>query len=189
MRPEPTGWISPSWSARSSLAWTAGGSSPTSSRISVPPSACAKKPGRLALAPVNAPRAWPNSSASASSAGSAAQLKRTSGLSARVDLRVEELGDELLAGAGLAAHEHGDVARGDAAGRFEQAAHRARGADDAATERLLGGEAAVVDAQAARLERALDDDRDLVDVERLREVVVRAVLHRGDRDASRSRAR
>ena len=98
-------------------------------------------------------------------------------------LRVQELGDELLAGAGLAAHEHGDVAAGDAAGGLEQAAHRLARADDAATERLLGGEPAVVDAQAARFERTLEDDRDLVDVERLREVVVGALFHRRDGDA------
>src|SRR5690606_2697889 len=59
-------------------------------------------------------------------------------------------------------------------------------ADDAAAECLLGGETAIVDAQPARLDGTLDHDRDLVDVERLREVVVGALLHRGDRDALRA---
>jgi len=55
-RPEPTGWISPSCSARRSFAWTAAGSSPTSSRTRVPPFASAKNPARAWVAPVKAPR-------------------------------------------------------------------------------------------------------------------------------------
>ena len=51
----------------------------------MPPSASAKKPRRAPWAPVKAPRAWPKSSASASSAGMAAQLKRTRG---RLDRRL-----------------------------------------------------------------------------------------------------
>src|SRR5439155_1695679 len=54
--PAPTGWISPSCSARNSLACTGKGSSPISSSTSVPPSACAKNPRRACDAPVNAPR-------------------------------------------------------------------------------------------------------------------------------------
>src|SRR5438105_2261309 len=84
MRPAPTGWISPSCSARRSLACTGSGSSPTSSSTSVPPSASAKNPRRAWVAPVKAPRVCPNSSASASSPGIAAQLKRTSGPLARL---------------------------------------------------------------------------------------------------------
>src|SRR5438552_11740172 len=38
------------------------GSSPTSSRKIVPPSASLKRPSRLAIAPVNAPLTWPNRS-------------------------------------------------------------------------------------------------------------------------------
>ncbi len=37
--------------------------------------------------------------------------------------------------------------------------------------------------EPAGLERALDHERELVDVERLGQVVVCALLHRGDRDA------
>ena len=40
----------------------------------MPPEDSSKRPARSAMAPVNAPRAWPNSSASASSSPSAAQL-------------------------------------------------------------------------------------------------------------------
>ncbi len=82
-RPAPTGWISPSCRARSSFACTGAESSPTSSSTSVPRFACAKNPSRALVAPVNAPRAWPKSSASASSPGMAAQLKRMRGPAAR----------------------------------------------------------------------------------------------------------
>jgi hypothetical protein len=53
--------------------------SPISSRKSVPPCACSKKPRFLACAPVNAPRSWPKSSLSMSSRGMAAQLTFTNG--------------------------------------------------------------------------------------------------------------
>jgi hypothetical protein len=50
----------------------------------VPPSASAKRPSRLTVAPVNAPRSWPKNSLSMSAAGMAAQFTLTSGLSLRV---------------------------------------------------------------------------------------------------------
>ena len=60
----------------------ASGSSPISSRNTVPPSAASKQPGlRAASAPVNAPRSWPKSSLSSSVSGSAAQLSATNGAS------------------------------------------------------------------------------------------------------------
>ena len=66
-RVSPIRRISPSCSARSSFAWARALSSITSSRNSVPPSASSKRPARSAIAPVKAPRAWPNNSASTSS--------------------------------------------------------------------------------------------------------------------------
>src|SRR5690349_4446037 len=53
--------------ARSSWACRGSGSSPISSRNNVPPSASAKAPSRALVAPVKAPRSWPNSSLPASS--------------------------------------------------------------------------------------------------------------------------
>ncbi len=70
----PTLLTSPSWIARSSFACARGDNSPTSSRNSVPPSAASNSPCRSDAAPVNAPRAWPNSSVSKRSSLSAAQL-------------------------------------------------------------------------------------------------------------------
>ncbi len=46
---------------------------------SVPPSACSNRPIRLSVAPVNAPRTWPNSSLSTSDAGTAAAFTATNG--------------------------------------------------------------------------------------------------------------
>src|SRR3990172_5395638 len=59
------------------------GSSPISSRKSVPPSAAAMRPRRALVAPVNAPLTWPNSSLSRSASGIAPQLTGTSAFAAR----------------------------------------------------------------------------------------------------------
>ena len=71
--------------AARAAAWAASpsGSSPTSSRKSVPPLAWTKRPVRSARASVKAPRAWPNSSLSSSASGMAAQLSATKGPSLR----------------------------------------------------------------------------------------------------------
>ena len=59
--------------------------SPISSRNSVPPSACSKRPRRMVCAPVKAPRSWPNSSLSSKSLGMAAVLMATNGPDARCE--------------------------------------------------------------------------------------------------------
>ena len=66
-------------STLSNFACTSGGSSPTSSRKSVPPSACSKRPAWRSRAPVNAPRSKPKSSLSMRDPGSTAQLTLTKG--------------------------------------------------------------------------------------------------------------
>src|SRR4051795_6192700 len=50
-----------------------------SSRKMVPPSASSKRPGRSLIAPVNAPRSWPNSSDSINVSENRAQLTATNG--------------------------------------------------------------------------------------------------------------
>ena len=80
---EPTGSISPSCSARSSLTWASSGSSPISSRKSVPVSASWNLPMRLSTAPVNEPFSWPNSMLSTRFSGMAPQLTVTKGLERR----------------------------------------------------------------------------------------------------------
>ena len=105
----PTRRTSPSCSTRSSLACARGDSSPTSSRNSVPPIAPPRTARRArSTAPVNAPRAWPKSSASSSSSGSAAQLTCTEAAVAPRPEPVDGARDELLAAAALAENEHGE---------------------------------------------------------------------------------
>ena len=80
----PTRSNSCSWSARSSLTCIAGGTSPTSSRNSVPPSASSNRPSFCLIAPVNAPFSWPNSSLSSKVSVSAPQLTLMNGPFARL---------------------------------------------------------------------------------------------------------
>ena len=60
-----------------------GDMSPISSRNSVPPSACSKRPRRSSVAPVNAPFSWPKSSDSSRSAVNAEVLSAMNGFAAR----------------------------------------------------------------------------------------------------------
>ncbi len=75
----PTVVYSPCCSTRSSRVCASIGMSPISSRNSVPPSACSKRPELRVLAPVNAPFSWPNNSDSMRSRGIAAMLMATNG--------------------------------------------------------------------------------------------------------------
>ena len=102
---------------------------------SVPPCACSKTPLRCDVAPVNAPRSWPKSSDSTRFGGTAVQSKTTNGpLRARAPV-VERLGEDLLAGAGLALDDDRDVARGEALAERIEAAHLDARADDAPERR------------------------------------------------------
>src|SRR5439155_814868 len=79
----PSRSITPDSSTRSSFAWASGPRSPTSSRNSVPRSASSNRPTRRSVAPVNAPRSWPNISDSTRSFGMAALFTHTKGFVAR----------------------------------------------------------------------------------------------------------
>ena len=96
----------------------------------MPPSAASNLPSRRATAPVKAPRSWPKSSLSTSSRLSAAQFILTSGFGAPRAAIVERVGDQLLAGAALAADQDGDVGVGDLVDGLEDAPHRRALADD-----------------------------------------------------------
>ena len=101
---------------------------------------------------------------------------------------VQRARDQLLAGAALAGDEHRGLGRRDPAHQLEHPLHRRRLADQAVEAEAplqLGAQLEVVAHQRALLERALDDDVDLVDLERLGQVVVGAVLHRRDRGLGR----
>ena len=101
-------------------------------------------------------------------------------------LRVDERSDQLLARSGVAPHQHGDVARCHARDRVGQPAHRRRVAHDAAPDRLLRRQPAVLHAQRARFQGPVDDQPHLLDVEGLGDVLVGAGLHRAHRDALRA---
>src|SRR6267143_888165 len=72
---------------RKSAIWVSTGSSPTSSRKIVPPSASSNRPRRRCNAPVKEPFSWPNNSEAIKSRGIAAQLTLTKARDERRDLR------------------------------------------------------------------------------------------------------
>jgi len=80
----PSRSITPLSSTRNNFACASSPKSPTSSRNSVPRSASSKRPTRRSVAPVNAPRSWPNISDSTRSLGIAALFTHTNGLAVRV---------------------------------------------------------------------------------------------------------
>ena len=98
---------------------------------------------------------------------------------------VQRLRHQLLAGARLAADQHGEVGLRDLPDRLEHRAH-ARPAAHQVPHAELALDARAQQAVLARelraLERAPDDQADLVVVEGLRDVVLGAELHRLDRD-------
>ena len=162
---------------RSSLTCSAVDMSPTSSSSRVPPCAAAKRPARRATAPVKAPRSWPNSSASSSVSGKAAQFTATKRFAVARAAIVERAGDQLLAGARLAEQQDGRVARRDRVEAVHHPTHDGRAADDLL--RLV--QARELHARLAQLalnrhlgRDPLDAQRDVFAGERLPEVVVGA---------------
>ena len=131
VRVRPTGRTSPAPRNRRSTAWASSGSSPTSSRNTVPPSASRRSPACRSTAPVNAPRSWPKSSLRRSSRLSAAAVHR---LEARGPPRaqpVERRRHQLLAGARLADDQDRHVHGGDALEASEERLHGSALADEA----------------------------------------------------------
>ena len=91
--------------------------------------------------------------------------------------------DQLLAGARLAGDEDRGLGRRDLLHQLEDALHGQRLADDAVEAEAaaqLVAQLQVVAQEGALLQRALDDHGDLVDLERLGQIVVSAALHRRD---------
>ena len=97
---------------------------------------------------------------------------------------VDGAGDQLLAGAGLAGDQRRALGLRDQAGGAHRLLHQAAAADDAVVVEVLvalGEQVAVLAAQALVLDRPLDHHHQLVDLERLLQVVERAELHRRQR--------
>ena len=91
--------------------------------------------------------------------------------------------EQLLAGPGFAAQEHGDVARGHPLRGREHAAKFRALADDRFAQPSLRARPPLGLAQVSRLERALDHGSELVDVARLGQIVVGPGANRFDRFA------
>ena len=189
-RVAPTGHTSRFSMTRSSLTWSSNGSSPISSRNRVPWLAATNSPGLACSALVKAPRTWPKSWLSMSVSGMAPQLTAMKG---RSDLRaggVNGRRHQLLAHAALAGDQH--VARGERAardvlahrddrraladqvmpdGRSGQSGRRGHGRERA-RPRGLGS--------AVAAQRALHAQRQVVELERLAEIVGGAQTQRLD---------
>jgi hypothetical protein len=88
------------------------GMSAISSRKSVPAAAASNLPTRRSTAPVKAPRSYRTARSRGAPLGMAEQLMATKGPRRSGGSR-DGVGDELLAGAGLALDEHGGVGRRD----------------------------------------------------------------------------
>jgi hypothetical protein len=119
----PTGKTVRLSSTRRSLACSSSGSSATSSRNSVPPSASWTWPGVSLIAPVNAPLAWPNSSLSSRLAGRAAQLRARNGPAARAEQVWRARATSSLPEPVSPRTQHGLVARRHARDDAEQLFH------------------------------------------------------------------
>src|SRR5262245_26807837 len=109
----PKGSNSPSCSTRSSLACKSRGSSPISSRNNVPPSACAKRPSRRAVAPVEGPLLMPEEFALDQGLWNRSAIYPHQRFAATSAPIVDGAGYELLASAGLAQDENCRVGRSD----------------------------------------------------------------------------
>ena len=156
----------------------------------MPPSASSNRPALASVAPVNAPRTWPNSSLSNRVSTIAEQLHGDELAVARGAAElVQRARDELLARAGFAGDERRAHVRRQPADRVEQLLHRRalRPIMPWNSNRLRD---LAVDGQqqTAPLDAALHRRQQLaeaLEVERLGQVVERAELDRFDRGVDR----
>ena len=139
----------------------------------MPPSACSKRPRRMACAPVNAPRSWPKSSLSRRSFGMAAVLIAMKALAGPRAVAVQRARHELLARARLAGDQHGRVRLRKSPDRAEYLLHRARLPEDLGRVAVLRRG---LDAPPALLEGPAHQFHRVVDVEGLGQVFERAAL-------------
>ena len=188
----PTRRTSPDSSARSSFACRPFDSVPISSRKSVPPSACSMSPARAPAAPVNAPLAWPKSSASSSDSVNAAQFTATNARDARGLRAWMRARGQFLARAGLARDEDRSWRGRRALDQVLDLRHRAALADER-VERAVGRNLPLQQVDLARelppIGGRSDAHQQLVAKERLLHEVHRAELHGLDRRVDRPEAR
>ena len=145
----------------------------------MPPSACSKRPCVRACAPVKAPFSWPKSSLD--------QLPRNGGhverherALAALAVIVQHAGDQLLAGAALARDHDGQIGLREPRQHAVDLLHGRRAADERQPRPRSPAPAAPSDGRAARA-RASSHRHELAQVEGLRQVLVGALLGRGQR--------
>ena len=135
---DPSGSTRATWSSWRSFACAPRGSSPISSRNSVPPSAAATLPGMRAGAPSSArPRRRRTARSRSSVSGSAAQLSSTNGPPGRGLLRAMARASWLLPVPRAAGDEDADVERRDQGRLLEHDRQPARAPDDLGTVEAL----------------------------------------------------
>ena len=143
---------------RSSLACSGGGSSPISSRKTVPPSATSSLPFLVAIAPVKAPFSCPNNSLSSSASGMAAQLMATNGLPARGAVVMDGARYQFLAGTAFPANKNGGIAAGHPGDELLHLPHGITFAHDDAVQIQFRLQPAIFAAQALQGENVLQSD-------------------------------
>ena len=150
-----------------------GGMSPISSRNSVPPAACSKRPRRIACAPVNAPRSCPNNSLSSRSRGIAAMLSAMNGIARACAVFVQRTRNDFLAAARFSGEQHRHIGLRQPSDGTKDLLHRRRLAQD-----FRGISGRLVDLRLAQafIDRASNQLHRLVDVEWLWQIFERAAL-------------
>ena len=180
---EPTGSISPSWMARSSFTCMSSGSSATSSRNSVPPSASWNLPMCLTVAPVKAPFSWPNRIDSTRFSGMAPQLTATKGRPRALALALDGAGDHFLADARFAFDQDRDVGLRAALAEPQHIGHGGRGGDEVAEGQGAADllvEALHLFGERIDLQQVLDRDLEALRADRLHHEIIGAGAHRLD---------
>ncbi len=188
----PTRSNSCSWRKRSSLTWMRGEISPISSRNSVPPSACSKRPSRRAARPVKAPRSWPNSSLSSRVSASAAQCSLTKGPPARGLCSWMAAATSSLPVPLSPVMQHRRARRRHLQDGVEHLLHGGARADDALDAVPRGqplAQVAGLGAQRLRSSSRREHQHQLLDVDRLGQVVGGALAHGRDRACRPRRTR
>ena len=146
----------------------------------MPPSASAKRPFLVNVAPVNAPRTWPKSSDSSSVSGIAAQLTLMSGM-LRCALRAwMARATSSLPVPVSPVTQHRALRFGDQLRARDHVEDRAAAADDAVVIEFgvaLAQQVAQAGAGALIFEGPPGEHQQLFDLERLLQVVARAELH------------
>ena len=181
-----------SWSTRSSLACMASGISPTSSRKIVPPWASSNRPLRWPTALVKAPFSWPNSSLSSRVLGEGRAVDRDErGVAARRGV-VDGPRHQLFAGSGLADDQDRADRLGDVADQLEDVVHPRALAQDVVKLELLvqllaQGRDLVL--QRPLAQRTLDDQPQVLEVDRLGQEVGGPQPHRLHRMVDRAESR